>query len=225
VGQFKKQKIKNLENGSNWYIILLIMLLLSGSFIDKCTKSAADNPWSAIGVSIAFLLLLWGMIRWCRKKYLITYPFKMRFSDDSREKIIENIPGLGHESLILKIKLKIERNLEEINIRFVKRKWFGLHYQDVPKNLVSIQKVIDLITEKKPKETGRVFSEKDDSVGGRDGYYNRPYFCPKGGYLSYEIKLNMNPDIKEWHGYISLQHRSGDENRSYGRVKIIIRNV
>jgi len=205
-----------------------ILNLLGNPFCDP-------NTVNVLTFYIVLGGLIYGIIRWWWRRHLKSHPFEMRFSDkgpygegessDSRKKVIRNIHGLGHDPLILKIKLRIERNLEEINIRLVKRKWFRLHHQDAPKNLVSVQKIIDPITDKNCKETKRVFSEKDDSTGGRDGYYNPPYSCPKGDYLWYEIKLNVNPDIKEWQGYISLQHRRGDENRRYARGKIIIRNI
>jgi hypothetical protein len=83
VGQFKKQKTNNLENNDNWYIILLIMISLSGIFIDNLIESGIDNPWLAIGVIIPILMILWGIIVWSRKLYLKSYPFVMNFCDKS----------------------------------------------------------------------------------------------------------------------------------------------
>ena len=102
------------------------MLLLLGSFIDNCIISAIANPWPAIGASIAFLLLLWRIIIWSRKRYLISYPFKIHFSDENpysnreihftKKQMIKGIHSLFLDTVILRIGLKIERDFEQINI-------------------------------------------------------------------------------------------------------------
>jgi hypothetical protein len=239
VGQFQNynRRNKKTKNNWNWYIILLVMIWI-GTFVDLLRKTFPDaNTVEILTFYGGLFVVLLAVIRWCYfNYYLVAYPFKMRFSDKgpydigkpdiSKRKIIQYAHhDVGHERVILRIKLKKEMTFEEINIRFVNKKWFGLYYQDVPKNVISIEKIIDPIAERNYKETGRAFSPQDDSLGGQDGYYNPPYFCPKGGYLWYEIKLNINPEIKEWHGYIGFQHRTGGSHRAAEHNEITVRNI
>lgn len=193
---------------------------------------------------IVILGVLLPILGWYGRQYLMKHPFKMSFYDEeigyTNKKIIEGIHGLFANKFILDIYLRKELAFEQINIRFVKRNLFSHNYfsssilkpslycwKDVQdKKQIWIEKITDLDIKNSPQMATSNFVDGNDLKGGRYGYYKPLYSCPKGSHLMYEIKLYINPNIKDrWNGYISFEHYRGGSHRSYTRRKIIIRNI
>jgi hypothetical protein len=223
-------------------------MLWIGMIINKAIESATNNPWSATAVLITILFILWGGVKCSRKQYLIHYPFILKFCDKdpyhneevnrTKRKFIEGINGLFAEHIFyLEICLKKELVFEEINIRLVKKKyispkWFTWKFLK-PKlwnwenarneEILCIEEIRSLDTEN--ALSGLLFQMKEDSRGGKNGFYTPSYFCPKGGYLNFKIKLYINPEIDNWNGYISFKHRRGGAYRPCVRGKLTIKNT
>jgi hypothetical protein len=245
VWMVRKKEFKNIWN---WYIFIFIMILLGK--IWKFLGHPFDNPQiiDLLTFYVVVLGLVSTLIGCFVRRYLTNHPFKMDFSDEDfsyngerhyhKSKTIQGVDGLFPITpLTLRIKLRTERNFEQINIRLVQRRYFSdeffrnilrpvfWYWVDTPTQSVSIEKIADPKVEADSLKTGRHFYDGDDSRGGREGYYDPPYHCPQGNYLWYQVKLNINPDIDKWGGYISFQHLLGDSHRAYGRRQIIIKNT
>jgi hypothetical protein len=226
---------KQFKNIWNWCIIILIMVLLGKIWKFLGNPFCDPQTIDVLTFYIVVLVLISGIVTWLVRRYLTNHPFTMRFSNEgpyyngdlslSKTKKIEGVHGLFPDTIILKIKMKKERNLEQINIRLIEKQCFFCNWKDAPKNSIFIEKITDPINEGASHNTDRKFHDADDTRGGRDGYYRPSCYCPKNDYLWYKVKLHIDPDIKQWHGYISLQHRRGDANRAYSRAKIIIKNI
>jgi len=231
---------KEFKNFWNWYIFIFTVICLEK--IWKFLGHPFGDPQTIdlLTFYIVVLGLISGIIGWLGKRYLINRPFIIRFPDkgpyDSgksnfyKKKVIEGVHGLFPDKFILRIKLRSKQNFDEINIRLVKKKYFikPIFWRWIDayeKNLIYIEKIVDLKTKHSPQVFGHLFWNRDDLRGGRDGYYKPTYSCPKGDYLWYAIKLCINPDIEKWKGYISFQHVRGGSQRVYCRGQIIIKNT
>ncbi len=191
------------------------------------TLQVVANISAIVSVVILLAITFIGIKHWI----FSIYPFKMdvfvgKYDYKSPQKfigsnIIEGVKELYPQWLTLKIKLGQERKFEQINVRFFERRLF--RWVDASKNSVSVSALYDPQTEDKARPTGRTFHFQSDDRGGSSGFYNPPYYYPKGGVLFLLVPIAIKVK-KKWVGCISFEHKRGDKNRRHKRKKIIIIN-
>lgn len=193
-------------------------------------------------------MLILGWRWWISKSPFEMEVFKEKYESivktypSSQYKLIQGVHELFPTSLTLIIKPKINKNFEQINVRFIENKWILFNrwghfiryrsisilssfweWVDAPKNIISIVEIKDPPVERDFNKNGRAFTYCYDDKGGVDGFYRPPYLCPQGGQLCLELKIDIHVKTK-WEGYISFQHLLGDSQRGYVRKKIMIMN-
>ena len=239
-----------------WIIVFCPVIVISVKALWDFTYHSDITLGEIIGASLTLLGAL--ILGWCwgHRWWISKSPFKMEVFKEKYEsihktypssqcKLIQGIHELFPTSLTLIIKPKINKNFEQINVRFIEKRWILFNHRgqwgqffryrstpilnsfwewiDAPKNIISIVEIKDPPAERDFSKNGRAFTCYPDDKGGVDGFYRPPYLCPQEGQICLELKINIHVKTK-WEGYISFQHLLGNSQRGYVRKKIMIMN-
>jgi hypothetical protein len=117
------------------------------------------RPELTFGEVISLVLVLLGFVGIIWRWYFSTHPFTMTLSvkkydykgneNFSESNLIQGINELYPRRLTLRLKLRRERNFEQINVTFIERRLF--RWVDAQQNLVSISALYDSQIEDRSK--------------------------------------------------------------------------
>lgn len=177
-----------------------------------------------IGACIAAGASLIGAFIAARTYYIHHRPFKMFFADKLHtapdKKLTSSLTlPTGRHCLYLSIRLSEGRNFEVVGIRFVRRNWMKMwwmqeHWEDISGTTASVSSIAD-------QERVTLLGNSPDGRGGRLGTFHDYRHLLKDAVLWLTVWVEAN---KSFRGYLSFEHKRGDNYRGFVRRRVKIGN-
>ena len=127
--------------------------------IETLFISSVYSELPKIAGGIAICALFYKVVKWTWNHYLIKKPFVLEFQEEgefrkrrflSKTRILTGIHGLFLFWHILKIRTRMAKTFEQVDIKFEEKHWFCTkktklwYWVKAPKDVISIEEITDL---------------------------------------------------------------------------------